>query len=137
MRLRLGLLADYAAVGQSGKLTVVHMFGVVGFPPNTPRPITLPVFYLVVVFEADVWEGTEHNLTIGFLDEDGKVVVQPRTMALKFRPTFPGRPLEASLILQCPGIQVAEPKDYVFTLDVDGKPVDRVPVYVREQAAQP
>jgi len=133
MELRFAHLADYAAADSSGKVTLVGIFDLV-WDRMSARPIPFPPCYLVANFAASLSEGSAHHLQIKLVDADERPVLPPLAADLHFGASGPGNPLRAQVLMGFgPGaLQVPEPGDYTFVFSIDGAPLGRVPVSVRE-----
>lgn len=130
MRLKYAHLADYASAS-GGKLTLVGVFANV-IDQLKVRPIPFPQFHLVAVFEGHISEGTEHNVMVRFLNEDGQPSGIEFSGDIKFAPTGRGRPIEANLLVGFPAglISVPDHGDYEFRFQVDGHDIGGVTVSV-------
>lgn len=111
--LRIGVLADYAAFGQRGKLTIVHIFNqYTTTPEGVGNPVGIGI--LVARIEGSLIDGTDHRLTIRLVnaDEDpqGPVIeIDPLTLA----PSGPGLPLSAALLIDISKYPMPEPGAWV------------------------
>ncbi|MDP3909025.1 MAG: hypothetical protein Q8Q14_01415 [Gemmatimonadales bacterium] len=120
MQLKYAHLTDFATVGNNGKLILVGIFSNI-FDALKVKPIPFPQFHLVAVFEAHVTEGTEHKLTVRFVDGDGRPVIPEFHGPIKFKPTRKGRPMEGNVLIGFgPGtVKVPEHGDYEFRFQID------------------
>lgn len=119
MELRFALLADYAAVDGSGKLSIVGEFNRIW---ATKFPTRVEQVHLVVRFDASVSETEEHQLKIKILDEDGKSVIPATpTMSMQFHAVLPGLPHRAQIIARINGIPFKKPGLYGFHVLVDNR----------------
>lgn len=124
MELRFAHVADYAAIGIDGKLTLVGAFDII-WDNSGARPIAFPPFSLIVGFEASIAEGPEHRLGITLANDDEVADSLAVEGVLHFRPHGPGHPARAHALLSFgPGaIAVPELGDYHFVFTIDGKRV--------------
>jgi hypothetical protein len=131
VRLKFAHLADFATVGNNGKLIVVGIFATI-YDQMKAKPIPLPPFHLVAVFDAHVTEGTSHELVVRFVDGDGKSMFPDFQGPIKFQPAGKGRPMEANVLIGFgPGtVKVPEHGDYEFRFQVDGRDAGGVTVTV-------
>ncbi len=131
IEMRFGLLADYAAPGNRGKLTIVHVFN--RFSPR-PDSIGSPIGggVLVAYLECSLADGTDHTLTIRILtaDED-PLDAQIQIEGLQLASTGPGLPLSAQILLPIGQLPMPDYGDYAFDIVVDGTSVGRIPFYVQ------
>lgn len=74
IRLRYGLMADYAAPGAGGKPTIVGVMDQFYTLPLEGAPIELAMHTIHLRFEAPAHVGPKHLLELKIVDEDGKVV---------------------------------------------------------------
>jgi hypothetical protein len=119
-------LADYAATGDRGKLTIVGIFEAI--QATAQRPIVPPPFFIVGTFRAHLPEGTEHKLEVRLVDADGKQVLNGE-MPLKFFVNS-RKQLEATFTIGLFGVNIPDTGDYAFHLFVDGQHKGLLPFYV-------
>jgi hypothetical protein len=136
MKQRFAFLADYAGLGNQGKLIIVGTFDTVHDRQGI-RPIPVPPCYLIASFEASIVEGTQHSFQVALNDEDGQPVLdQPVSIPLPFRPQGPGRPFVANAIVHSPDLSVPELGEYRFDLRIDGAHIGDVPLFVTPARAK-
>lgn len=137
MELRFAHLADYAAAASDGKLTIVGVFDIV-WDSLQDLPIPLPACFLVANFAGSISEGTAHELEVRLVDPDEVPVIDPIRVPLNLRPTGPGYPLRAQVLLGFgPGVlKVPRRGDYLFRFLVDGLGVGELSLAVREPPPQ-
>src|SRR5215212_5542479 len=125
-----GLLADYATLGASNKMTVVGVFTHV-FPLFT-GPAQIPPCYLAVSLKASSLTDPAHPLEIDFVDGDGDPV--PDTPVLRVTANFiapaPGYPLHACFCAPAPAFVVPGAGDYSFEVRDHGEWVGNIPLVV-------
>lgn len=129
MRLDFGFLADYAAPGNNGKLTIIGIFDIV-YDQQGKGKVPLPLCYLVLKFSASIVEGSEHKLRIRLSDADGKDQIKPLEVNLAFQPQGPGRPMASHFVMALAGLTVPSQGEYNFAVFVDGGHIADVPLYV-------
>lgn len=139
MEFRYGMLADYAGIGQNNKLILVGIFDGINHQPNPATVIVAPPFYLVGVFDAPTWEGSDHKITWRFQDEDGNDHTPPGLpeLPMRFVPQGPGRPMRGHYVCAFQQFVLPHVGDFDFHFYVDGNPIGIVPFFVREAPAQP
>ena len=125
-----GLLADYATLGASNKMTAVGIFTHV-FPLFT-GPAQIPACYLAVSLKASSLTDSAHPLEIDFVDGDGDPV--PDTPVLRVTADFmapaPGYPLHAYFCAPVPAFVVPGAGDYSFEIRDHGEWVGNIPLVV-------
>jgi hypothetical protein len=116
MRLKYGLLCDFASHGQSGKPIIVHVFDFMAMvAPEDGTPILLPLCYLALSFEATPFEHGDTQITIRLIDQDG-FEGGSWTMPTSFRAPIPGHAANSGLALPVTGLQVPDFGDYLFEI---------------------
>ena len=130
MDLKFALLADHVNRTSEGKLNIIGEFNAIS---AARVPATHSSLFLVARFEASVSEGTEHQLTIGLYDEDGKgVLPKSPTFPIKFVPQGRGLPLRAQVVAQLGGLKFDHFGNFEFHLLVNGRIEATVPVSVSQ-----
>lgn len=130
--LRYAHLCDYASADAKSKPTIVGVFDII-FDVQKKRPIQLPpVAHFVAKMECSIGDGSMHTLQIVVRHEDGEVVHQVNLGPLEFRPTGPGRPLSAQIIMMIGGMPFPELGDYAFEMVVDGTKIGETPLYLAD-----
>lgn len=128
-------LADYAAPGAGGKITVVGIFNTIEDRAKVV-PIVFPQCYLVAEIRARLANGSDHRLTIDLVDADGKQEMVFFDQQIRLATSGPGSPLAAQIILQFgPGsmpLVVQRRGEYQVRFSVESNPIGEIPVYVRE-----
>ena len=129
--LRYGLLADFAASGGLGKLTIVHVFDhLIAIPERFGLPLGGGV--LVLRLEGSVADAGPNNLRIELRDADERTLPDS-TLRLEnqfLTPAGPGLPFSAQLIYSLAPLLTPTPGDYHFTVLVSDKPLGTIPLYV-------
>lgn len=116
MRLKYGLLCDYASHGMGGKPIIVHVFDFMAMlEPEPGAPILLPLCYLALSFEATPFEHGDTEITIRLIDQDG-TEGGTWTMPTSFRAPIPGHPASSGLSLPVTGLQVPDFGEYLFEI---------------------
>ena len=115
-------LADYAAPGHLGKLTLVGIFDRI-YGQRHQGAIPFPQFFLVAVFEASLVEGSDHRIAVKIVTADEHPTGFEVGGTLRFATTGEGQPLSAVLLLGFgPGVvSVPELGDYSFVFEIDGR----------------
>jgi hypothetical protein len=132
MDVSLAVLSDFASVTQEGKLNIMGIFGEVN-PPGLP--FSLPLMYLVIVFDASPAEvGSEKNVRVVMLDGEGREGLKvENTMAVPAAGR-PGRRTSFNAILALQGVTFTQPGDYEFSILINGEEKRSVPLRVNEPA---
>lgn len=144
MNLRLLVFAEYAAIGQDGKLVIAGITDglMVNRGPNVPTDgpsrILVPKTYLVAIIEASLADGLTHALALRLIDGNGQAL--PELVEIgqhNFTINKFGRPMQLRLVVEMNGLQLPGPDDYVFQLVVDGEEVGEAPYYVTDVTPAP
>jgi len=130
MEVKLGVLADYASITREGKLNILGIFDVIN--PKS-FPITLPIFFVVVSYEAGAAEfGSDKNIEIVLCDEDGKELLRlPQTLKV-VRPAISGTVSTANLVAGIAGFPFKEPGSYQFEILINGESKKTIPLRVND-----
>jgi hypothetical protein len=136
VKLQYAHLADYAANGAGGKLTIVHVFEIV-YGKAEDGPVQIPPCYLVAAFTASLSEGSEHQVSITLVDADEKPLDYAMEAQLPFVPMGPGYPLRAKMVIGFGAGALSVPSygDYAFTFRVNGTEIGRLPFAVIRMAS--
>ena len=130
MEVTLAVLADFASITREGKLNVLGIFQEVN-PQSLPT--VLPIFYVVVAYEAGPAEvGSDKNITLALQDADGTV-----SMRIEQNITVPPAPRQGhrsgiqqiSALIQVPFQQSG---DYEFAILVNGEEKGHIPFRVND-----
>lgn len=116
MRLKYGLICDFAAHGMGSKPIIVHVFDFISMMRTEEGvPLLLPLFYLSLAFEATPFEHGDTEITIRLIDQDG-VEGGSWTMPTSFRAPIPGHPASCGLALPVTGIHIPDFGEYLFEI---------------------
>jgi hypothetical protein len=138
MKLRFGVLADYAGQGAANKAILVGIFDTLFNTQNLPL-LNAPPFFLFAAIEAHVTEGTEHKATIHLTTGDGRDLPVPLRLEVpfKFAARGPGRAMEGNLVFGMNGLPLPGNGSYEFNILIDGHHLGAIPLYVSEAAQAP
>jgi hypothetical protein len=132
MNIEAFLLCD-AATDSSGKLNVLGAFDSFFV---TEVPAVHPFCAVVLRLRMDRAEQGEHTITLHLIDEDGQHVIKPLEGRLRVHGT-PGATATSNLILNMQGLKLTRFGEMAFHLQIDGKPVGSLPLYVRKLQRAP
>lgn len=92
-----GLVADFISETKEGKLNILGEFNTIRSPTE---PIQHHSMFVIARFLASASEGTNHQLQVLLVDEDGQEVIpKSENIQLRFQPTGKGLPLRAHVVL--------------------------------------
>jgi hypothetical protein len=131
MNIEAFLLCD-AATDSHGKLNVLGAFD--SFFVNEV-PAVHPHCSVVLRLRLERAEQGEHTITLHLIDEDGKHVMQPLEGRLRVHGTGSAT-ATSNLILNMQGLKLTRFGELAFHLQIDGKPVASLPLYIRKVPAQ-
>jgi hypothetical protein len=118
MDIKLGVLADYASITQEGKLNILGIFDTINAPGF---PFVLPIFYVVVSYEAGAAEyGNTKNTEIVLCDEDGNELLRLLQSIQVSRPNRAGTMVTTNQIAGIVGFPFKKSGDYQFDILVNG-----------------
>jgi hypothetical protein len=126
------LLCD-AATDSHGKLNVLGAFDSF-FVQDVPA--AHPHCAVVLRLRMGRTEQGEHTITLHLIDEDGKHVIQPIEGRLRVHAS-PSATATSNLILNLQGLKLTRFGELAFHLQVDGKPVASLPLYIRRIPTPP
>ena len=130
MYIRYGMLADFVARGERGKKNVIGIFDLMW---SETFPFRYDRFTLFLRLEGDQSELGKHQLQLHFVDADfHKLTSMP---ALEIELTNEGRPvvhapLGAEISANIGGLSIPAAGDYEFVVEIDGRHIGSVPLYV-------
>jgi len=126
------LLCD-AATDSQGKLNVLGAFDsiFVGTVPAVHAHCAV-----VLRLRMERAEQGEHTITMHLIDEDGQHVIQPLEGRLRVH-GGPSATATSNLILNMQGLKLTRFGELAFHLQIDGKPVASLPVYIRQSPSAP
>jgi hypothetical protein len=127
MNLETFLICD-AATDNGGKLNLLGAFDSV-FLNEVPG--THPHCAVVVRLRFDKSEAGEHTITLHLIDEDGKHAIQPLEGRLRVHGNM-NATATTNLILNMQGLKLTRFGELAFHLQIDGKPLASLPLYVRK-----
>ncbi len=130
MEVKFALLADHASLTREGKLNVMGIFDAI----NAPKiPVSLPIFYCVVSFEAGADEyDTAQKTEIILSDADGAVLLRLAQEIKIGRPLVIGNMVTANQISGIAGFQFKKTGNYQFDIRIESKSKKQIPLIVNE-----
>jgi hypothetical protein len=132
MEVKFAVLADHASITREGKLNVLGIFDVI----NTPTlPVSLPLFYVVVSYEAGAaeFDSTKH-VEIVLCDEDGNRLLRLPQELKVVRPKVSGMMVTANQIAGIVGCQFSKTGNYQFDILVNGDSKKTISLRVNQVA---
>ena len=119
MEVKFAVLADYANITREGKLNISGIFDIVN-PPVLPFP--LPIFYVVISYEAGAAEyDTMKQISIILSDEDGNRLMElPHELKIN-RPDRGGTLVTANQLAAIAGYRFEKAGTYQFAILVGGE----------------
>lgn len=111
-----------------GKLNILGIFDEIN---PTSLPVKLPIFYVVVSYDAGPTEfETDKTLGIALQTEDGRILVTLEQPVHVPRPARPGTRATVNQLHALAGLPFEAPGSYEFVLSVDGRPEGSIPLRV-------
>lgn len=137
MKLTFGHLCDFATQGNNGKLILVGIFENVYVLEGRPKEeVAFPSSFLAFKLECSVAEGSEHEIAVKVVSEDGDEINSVQMGRHDLQPAGPGRPLTVQAIVPVIGLELPKIVDCEFEIHVDGASIGSVPCSVI-QASRP
>lgn len=119
MDVKLAVLADFASITREGKLNILGIFDEIN---STQLPVSLPIFYIVVSYEAGPAEFEAEKATqIVLTDADGNVMMKLEQKLTVSRAPRPGSRSTMNQIGGVVGLSFPKAGDYQFAILVDGR----------------
>lgn len=116
-----------AATDYRGKLNILGTFDTTR---TTGFPMVLPHCALALRLRFTMMEEGSHPVSISLRNPEGKEMMPPMRGEFRFQ-VPPGRfSAAANLVLNMDGLRFAEPGEYIFELDIDGKRTRTIPLYL-------
>ena len=135
MDLKLAVTADFASTTAEGKLNILGIFDQMS-PPSLP--FALPLFYIVVTYEAGPAEvGTSKTTEIVLQDSDGGARARLRQEIVVPPARRPGSRSVINQINALVGLQFEQAGDYQFVILVNGEEKGSLRLHVSEPMKQP
>jgi len=130
MNVKLAVLADFASITRERKLNILGIFDEV----NTPiLPVQLPIFYVVVAYEAGPVEFDSEKATqIVLTDDDGNEMVRLEQKITVSRAKRPGTRSTMNQITGIAGLPFPKAGDYQFAILIDGGEATTIRLRVNE-----
>lgn len=133
IRLEWGHLADYAAEGAGGKMTLVGIFQRIYVPKDAPQ-VQMPMCYLAAQIGASIVDGAEHTVRLRLLDGNGHPVSGvPFQLPATFGSAGPGYGLSTNVAILLVGIPLPGVGDYALEIAVDDVALGTVAFVVARQ----
>ncbi len=127
MQIEVFSLCD-AATAEGGKLNVLGAFDTL-WVKKVPAVHPHCTVVLRVRFHSS--EGNEHDLTVKFVDMDGKHIVPATSGKIKIKFPEKQRSSSANLILNIQGLKIEKAGEYSIDLAIGGRNRASVPLFVR------
>jgi len=130
MEVKLAVLADFASITREGKLNILGIFDEIN-PPKLPAQ--LPIFYVVVSYEAGPAEfETEKSTQIVVTDADGQVMIRLEQKIMVSRASRPGTRSTMNQISGIVGFPFPKAGDHQFAILIDGRKDTTIRLRVNE-----
>lgn len=119
LKLRFGILCDYATVGANGKAIAVHIFENLRLRASQTGMMLTP-FYLVAQIECRIADGSRHAIDLQLIDEDGRELAVWPFPEVEYRSQGAGLPLVARYMMQIGNMPAPGPGTYEFAFREKG-----------------
>jgi hypothetical protein len=130
MNVKLAVLADFASITREGKLNILGIFDELN---TTELPARLPIFYVVVAYDAGPAEFDSEKATqIVLTDDDGNEMVRLEQRIKVSRAKKPGTRSTMNQITGIAGLLFPKAGGYQFVILVDGGEAATIPLRVNE-----
>jgi len=130
MKVKLAVLADFASITRERKLNILGIFDEL----NTAEfPAQLPIFYVVVAYDAGPAEFDSEKAThIVLTDDDGNEMVRLEQKITVSRARRPGTRSTMNQITGIAGLPFPKAGEYQFVVLIDGGEAATIPLRVNE-----
>jgi hypothetical protein len=130
MKTELFVICD-AATDSGGKLNILGVFDTI-FAKSVPA--VHPHCAIAVRLRLTSSEQGDHKVNVSLLQEDGKNVGPPMEVTLKFALSDAKIPTgTVNYIVNLQGLKLEHSGEYSIKLTVDGKHLDSIPLYIKQQ----
>ena len=130
MEVKFAVLADHASITREGKLNVLGIFDVINAPT---LPMSLPLFFVVVSYEASAAEFDSTKRTeIVLCDEDGNRLLRLPQELKVTRPQISGTMVTTNQIAGIVGCKFSKTGNYQFDILVNGDSKKTIPLRVNQ-----
>lgn len=127
MRIEIFSLCD-AATSDGGKVNILGAFDTIF---SKKIPAVHPHCAVALRVRFDISEGETHEVSVNFIDADGKSLMPPAKGKLKINFTDSQFSVSQNLILNIQGLKLAEYGEYSIELTIDGKREGSLPLYLK------
>ena len=134
MDIKFAVLADHASITREGKLNILGVFDALNV---TAFPVSLPLFYVVISYEAGAAEFDSTKKTeIVLCDEDGNELLKYQQELKVMRPQIKGIKATTNQIAGIIGFQFKIAGSYQFDILVNGESKKQISLRVNELGQQ-
>lgn len=127
MQIEIFSLCD-AATGDSGKVNILGAFDTI-FSKQAPVVHSQCAIVLRVRFK--ISEGEDHEVTVNFINEDGKAVIPPAKGRIKLQFSENQTSVSKNLIFNIQGLNLKDFGEYAVDLTIDKRNEASLPLYVK------
>ena len=129
MRLRFGLLAEYASLDSDGKISANGIYDILF---ATSFPILCPTAYLVLSIEGTLTEEGKHKISVELRDEQANKL-QEITQAIEIgKMKIKINMVRADIVLKFQGLIFTKPGAYEFVIFGDKRFLGRIIFYIKK-----
>jgi hypothetical protein len=129
MQIEVFSLCD-AATAEGGKLNMLGVFDTIW---ATKMPVVHPQCSVALRLRFFSSEGAKHEISVKFIDADGRHVIRPVTGTVSIRFPKGQRSVPANLSFNIHGLKIEKYGEYAIDLAIDGKSVESLPLFVKER----
>jgi len=132
MNVEIFTLCD-AATNQFGKLNILGSFDSIFLKKV---PVVYPQCSIAVRIRFDAIEEGEHNISVNFVNMDGKHVIPPLNKKAVLKFAQGQRTRVANIVLNIQGLKIESYGEYSVDLAVDKRQLASIPLYIQESTPQ-
>jgi hypothetical protein len=128
MQIELFSLCD-AATADTGKLNMLGAFDTIG---AAKIPVVHPQCAVILRVRFEAIERGEHQITVNFVDLDGKHIIPPANGKIKVNFPDGQRSGSSNLILNIHRLKLENYGEYAIDLAIDGRAMASLPLFVKQ-----
>ena len=129
MQIEIFSLCD-AATSESGKLNILGAFDTIW---AKKMPVVHPRCTVALRFRFHSSEGDKHNVSVKFIDADGRHIIPPMKGAIGINYSQGQRSASANLILNIQNLKLEKYGEYSIDLSIDGESRSSLSFFVKQR----
>lgn len=124
MEIKLATICEYVTIDNTGKLSLMGIFDAIN---ASSFPISISKMYLVLVVKGNISEIGEHNITIDFINEEGKNIITSGSFKFTLNK---GVIPSSNVIIDFNNMHIEKSGDYQFVINIDNETDIQIPLKI-------